>query len=138
MTLFYSQKNLKITITHSMKKIIATLLLSFFCCLSVLAQNSIKGVVVDGDDENPIIGAEVTIKNTTIRVLTNDKGAFIIDNLSNGDYILEISFTDYETQNFPVKLSGNPVDLNTIYLYKNLKEEQDISIVNITDDELKF
>ena len=31
-----------------MKKIIATLLLSLCCCLSILAQNSVKGVVVDG------------------------------------------------------------------------------------------
>lgn len=103
----------------------------------MIAQNSIKGVVVDGDSEKPLEGVVVTIENTEIRVLTNSNGVFIIDNLSNGDYMLKISFTRYESQNFPVKLSGNSVDLATIYLYKDLTEkEQDISIVNITDDEL--
>ena len=119
-----------------MKKIIATLLLSLFACLSVLAQNSIKGVVVDGDNENPLQGVTVSIKTTSTSVLTNEKGAFIIDNLSNGSYIVEISFKGYESQSFPVELSGNPVDLGNIFFYKDLTEEQDISIVNITDDEL--
>ena len=119
-----------------MKKIIATLLLSLFACLSVLAQNSIKGVVVDGDNENPLQGVTVSIKTTSTSVLTNEKGAFIIDNLSNGSYIVEISFKGYESQSFPVELSGNPVDLGNIFFYKDLTDEQDISIVNITDDEL--
>jgi hypothetical protein len=118
-----------------MKKIISTLLLSF-CCFVAFAQNSIKGVVVDGNDEKPIKGVAVIIKDTSTRVLTNDNGEFVIENLSNGDYILQISFQGYESQNFPVQLSGSPVDLGTIYFYKDLEELTDISIVNITDDEL--
>ena len=102
----------------------------------ITAQNSIKGVVVDGDSENPIEGVTVAIKNSTVRVLTNDKGVFLIKNLSDGNYILEISYPNYETQNFPVELSKNDIDFSTIYLYKDLTEEQDISIINITDDEL--
>ena len=118
-----------------MKKIIATLLL-FLCCFVAFAQNSIKGVVVDGNDEKPIKGVAVTIKDTTIRILTNDNGEFLIENLSNGDYLVEISFQGYESQNFPVQLSGSPIDLGTIYFYKDIEELTDISIVNITDDEL--
>lgn len=91
---------------------------------------------MDGDNENPLQGVTVSIKTTSTSVLTNEKGAFIIDNLSNGSYIVEISFKGYESQSFPVELSGNPVDLGNIFFYKDLTEEQDISIVNITDDEL--
>ena len=60
----------------------------------------------------------------------------LVKNLSDGNYILEISYPNYETQNFPVELSENDIDFSTIYLYKDLTEEQDISIINITDDEL--
>ena len=119
-----------------MKKIIATLLLSLSCLVSILAQNSIKGTVVDGNDEKPIKGVVVIVQNTTVRAVTDDSGAFTIGNLTNGSYVLELTFTGYETQNFPVTLSGSPVDLGTIYFYKNLEELTDISIVNITDDEL--
>ena len=119
-----------------MKKNLISLLLFFSCVWGIIAQNSIKGVVVDGDSESPIEGVTVAIKNSTVRVLTNDKGVFLIKNLSDGNYILEISYPNYETQNFPVELSKNDIDFSTIYLYKDLTEEQDISIINITDDEL--
>ena len=119
-----------------MKKNLISLLLFFSCVWGITAQNSIKGVVVDGDSENPIEGVTVAIKNSTVRVLTNDKGVFLIKNLSDGNYILEISYPNYETQNFPVELSKSDIDFSTIYLYKDLTEEQDISIINITDDEL--
>lgn len=119
-----------------MKKIITTLFFSLWCFLGIYAQNSVKGVVVDGKDEKPIKGVTVAIKDANVSVLTNDNGAFIIENLANGNYIIEISYKGYETQNFPVELSGLPVDLSTIYLYKDIEELTDISIVNITDDEL--
>lgn len=119
-----------------MKKIIATLLFSLSFCLSMYAQNTIKGTVVDSDNETPLQGVTINIKNTTVSVLTNEEGVFIVENLSNGSYIVELVFKGYETQNFPVELSGKSVDLGTIFLYKDLSEEQDISIVNITDDEL--
>lgn len=122
--------------SHSMKKIITTLLFSLCCFFGIYAQNSVKGVVVDGKDEKPIKGVTVAIKDTSVSVLTNDNGAFIIENLTNGNYIVEISYKGYETQNFPLELSGLPVDLSTIYLYKDIEELSDISIVNITDDEL--
>lgn len=119
-----------------MKKTIATLWLCI-CCLSISwAQNSIKGVVVDGNDETPIKGVVIVIQNTKTRTVTDDLGGFSIENLSNGDYILVLSFDGYETQNFPVTLSGSPKDLGTIFFYKDVDELQDISIVNITDDEL--
>lgn len=119
-----------------MKKIITTLLFSLCCFFGIYAQNSVKGVVVDGKDEKPIKGVTVAIKDTSVSALTNDNGAFIIENLTNGNYIVEISYKGYETQNFPLELSGLPVDLSTIYLYKDIEELSDISIVNITDDEL--
>ena len=119
-----------------MKKITATLLLSLCCLMNVIAQNSIKGVVVDGNDETPIKGVVVIVQNTDVRTVSDDLGAFYVEGLSNGSYVLELSFTGYETQNFPVTLTGSPIDLGKIFFYKDVDELQDISIVNITDDEL--
>jgi len=38
--------------------------------------------------------------------------------------------------NFPVELSGSTVDLGNILLYEDLSEEEDLSTVTLTDDEL--
>ena len=119
-----------------MKKFITTLLLFFGVIFSSIAQNVIKGVVVDSEKNTQLEGVVVKVKENTMSTLTNENGVFILQNLPNGAYVLEISFSGYETQNFPVELSGMTVDLGNILLYEDLTEEEDLSTVTLTDDEL--
>ena len=119
-----------------MKKFITTLLLFFGVIFSSIAQNVIKGVVVDSERNTQLKGVVVKVKENTMSTLTNENGVFILQNLPNGAYVLEISFSGYETQNFPVELSGMTVDLGNILLYEDLTEEEDLSTVTLTDDEL--
>ena len=119
-----------------MKKFITTLLLFFGVIFSSIAQNVIKGVVVDSEKNTQLEGVVVNVKENTMSTLTNENGVFILQNLPNGAYVLEISFSGYETQNFPVELSGMTVDLGNILLYEDLTEEEDLSTVTLTDDEL--
>lgn len=119
-----------------MKKFITTLLLFFGVIFSSIAQNVIKGVVVDSERNTQLEGVVVKVKENTMSTLTNENGVFILQNLPNGAYVLEISFSGYETQNFPVELSGMTVDLGNILLYEDLTEEEDLSTVTLTDDEL--
>ena len=50
--------------------------------------------------------------------------------------MIQISYPEYETQNFPVELNGKTIDLGTILLYKDFTEEEDLSTVTLSDDEL--
>jgi len=119
-----------------MKKFISTLLLFLGIILSTAAQNVIKGVVVDSEKNTQLKGVAINVKNNTANTLTNENGVFILQNLTNGSYVIEISLKGYETQNFPVELSGSTVDLGNILLYEDLSEEEDLSTVTLTDDEL--
>ena len=119
-----------------MKKFITTLLLLFGIIFSTVAQNVIKGVVVDSEKNTQLQGVAINVKKNMVSTLTNENGVFILQNLINGSYVLEISFKGYETQNFPVELSGTTVDLGNILLYEDLTEEEDLSTVTLTDDEL--
>ncbi|MDG1980913.1 MAG: TonB-dependent receptor [Flavobacteriaceae bacterium] len=119
-----------------MKNFITTLLLFFGIIFGTVAQNVIKGVVVDSEKNTQLKGVAINVKKNTANTFTNDNGVFIIQNLTNGAYVLEISFKGYETQNFPVELSGTTVDLGTVLLYEDLNEEEDLSTVTLTDDEL--
>ena len=119
-----------------MKKFISTLLLFLGIILSTAAQNVIKGVVVDSEKNTQLKGVAINVKKNTANTITNENGVFILQNLTNGSYVLEISFKGYETQNFPVELSGSTVDLGNILLYEDLSEEEDLSTVTLTDDEL--
>jgi hypothetical protein len=119
-----------------MKKFITTLLLFFGIIFSTVAQNVIKGVVVDSEKNTQLQGVAINVKKNMVSTFTNENGVFILQNLINGSYVLEISFKGYETQNFPVELSGTTVDLGNILLYEDLIEEEDLSTVTLTDDEL--
>ena len=119
-----------------MKKFIPTILLIFFISLSTYAQNVIKGIVVDSEENNPLKGVSIDVKDTTLSVLTNENGVFILENLSNGSILIQISYPGYETQNFPIELDGKTIDLGTILLYIDFTEEEDLSTVTLSDDEL--
>ena len=119
-----------------MKKTMLLTCVLLFLFLGINSQNIVKGIVVDNDTETPIKGVLVSIINTPISQLTNEKGIFKIENDLKGSYILEIKFSGYESQNFPIEFSDKTIDLGTILLYKDFTEEQDLSLITITDDEL--
>ncbi len=119
-----------------MNKTIILIVLFLLCLTTLYSQNIIRGIVVDTNSENPLSNVFVRVKNTIVTTKTDANGVFQIKDLSNGSYVLEIKFNGFETQNFPVELSGKTLDLGLIMLYKDITEEQDLSIITITDDEL--
>jgi hypothetical protein len=119
-----------------MRKIVSAIFFLLFLCIGMQAQNIVKGIVVDSDSEKNLQGVTVSVKNTTISTLTSADGLFMLQNLDNGNYIVEIKLQGYETQNFPIELVGKTVDLGTILLYVDISDDIDLSTITITDDEL--
>ena len=78
----------------------------------------------------------VSVVNTNLNQETGSDGVFAIQNVPNGSYILEVRLQGYETQNFPIEISGNTIDLGNILLFKDIAIDQDLSLITITDDEL--
>jgi hypothetical protein len=119
-----------------MNKTVILIVPFLLCCSTVYSQNFIKGIVVDSNSEKPLSNVVVRVKNTIITAKTTINGVFQVKDLANGTYILEIKFNGFESQNFPVELSNNTIDLGTIFLFADIVEQQDLSIITITDDEL--
>ena len=119
-----------------MKKFILTQLLLLFFLQAIVAQNIIKGIIVESESEKPLQNVLIRIVNTNLVESTTIDGAFTFKNVRNGRYILEVKLVGYETQNFPIELSGATIDLGVIILYRDIIEEQDLSLITITDDEL--
>ncbi len=118
-----------------MKNFRTTIVLLFCICISVNSQNIVKGVILSEALEEPLEGVLVSIGNLTNQ-LTKTDGSFLLKGIPNGKHEIVISFKGYESQNYPIQLSGKTIDLGTILLYRNIKEDQDLSIITITDDEL--
>ncbi|TDQ28917.1 TonB-dependent receptor [Tenacibaculum caenipelagi] len=119
-----------------MRNFTITMLLLFSGLFSLNAQNIVRGIVINSDSENPMQGVSVSVKEANISSITDASGTFTLSGLPNGRQIVTVSLNGYETQNFPVELSGKTIDLGTIFMYEDISEDQDLSTITITDDEL--
>jgi len=108
--------------------------------LGVNAQklSSVTGKITDELSKNDLKNVKITVKNSSIKTYTNIDGTFLIENLIQGNIILEISLTGFETQRIPINISNNneTFDLGTIRLTEKIQEQQDKSIINLSNDDL--
>lgn len=116
----------------------------------VNAQSTVRGIVKNGDDGNPLPFAKVAILETDKFASTDVDGLFSIPKVPAGEYILRIratQFEDYETQ-ITVPASGY-VDLNielvggktldavnVDWKDKDRKIDPGISVVKITQKDI--
>lgn len=86
---------MKNNILHSVSKALFTL---FFLATTmfVYAQTTITGTVVDAENGEPIIGANIIVKGTTNGTITDFDGNFVLS-VAEGA-LLEISYMGYKTQ----------------------------------------
>ncbi|WP_422082543.1 carboxypeptidase-like regulatory domain-containing protein [Ulvibacterium sp.] len=93
-----------------MKKII--LIIPFLFSTVILAQetSSISGKVLDNElNGEPMLFADVMLKNTKWKTQTNFHGNFEIDGVAPGNYVLVISFLGYDTLEIPVETKPDKV-----------------------------
>ena len=64
----------------------------------VFAQNKsiVSGKVLDGKNAEPLIGAVIKIKGTSIGTTTDFNGTFSINGLEEGNYTIECSYISYQ------------------------------------------
>ena len=77
------------------KKIALTLCIGLFT-MNLIAQNSIK-IQVISDEKEPLPGASILIKNTTLGSETDLNGVTTINNIPTGKQTLIVSFIGFET-----------------------------------------
>jgi hypothetical protein len=87
-----------------------------FVTMFASAQNgTINGKITDAEEgNNPLLFAEVTIRETGVRVMTDEKGVFKFNNIKEGSYTLVCSFTGYETKE--IKAEVNSKNTNAVIL----------------------
>lgn len=92
-----------------MRRLLATMLLMLFYAVQIEAQVSIRGKIMAQYDGSPVVGGYVLlisdgqIVNSSV---SDDEGRYILDNLSNGEYLLEITCMGYKTIQDSLMLNG--------------------------------
>lgn len=113
--------------------------------VNCMAQFSISGIVKDSTSQT-VVGATVRIAETYKGVFTDNNGKYKLSNLKEGNYLVEVSYIGYETQqikvdglnkdtevNFELKksnttlgeyiVSGTRVKENSSFVHTDIKKE---------------
>ncbi len=118
---------------------------AFFTFLSILlavatirAQDDtiLTGKILNKQEQILLPNVLVFLEGSSTSVKTNQQGEFKIRAPLKGEYVLNISLDEYTTQRIPIVLTDIPLHLNTIYLDKNIRDEQVNNLISLTEAEL--
>lgn len=73
---------------------------------------TLKGVVTDKTNKEPLIGATVQIHGSITGAITDIDGKFELSGIKNGTYTLVVSYVSYRTEQIKVQVSGGVPELN--------------------------
>lgn len=112
-----------------MKKITTFIMYLLIFVAVVQAQGQVlKGNVKDQND-SPLVGVTIQIKNTQKGTQTDASGNFEISNISKGAYTLIFSYIGYKTQEIAVNVPGNQtVQVPGVTLYEGNEILQEIVV----------
>ncbi|MEW6193849.1 MAG: TonB-dependent receptor [Bacteroidota bacterium] len=80
---------------------------------AIAETGSIKGKIIDAQTKEPLIGANIVLKGTTIGVTTNLNGYYEFENLTTGNYTIVVKYVGYATKSENINIFINKtVELN--------------------------
>ncbi|MBQ9667914.1 MAG: carboxypeptidase-like regulatory domain-containing protein, partial [Prevotella sp.] len=116
-----------------MMKRILLLMAVAVMALSVNAQRTVSGKVVDGDQNEEVIGATVALLKSDSSLVSNAKtnldGQFTITAQQDGQFILRITYVGYKTLYKNLTVSGSPVNMGTLTMQVDSKMLKDVEVV---------
>jgi len=107
-------------INHTEHRLIIVLIL--LCFSSNLFGQEVKGIVADGDE--PLIGATVVKKNTTLGTTSDIDGSFKLEGVSASDTLV-VNYLGYKTLEVPVN-SQSYIKIN---LSSKISELEEVIVV---------
>lgn len=79
----------------------------FLVMTPVIAQYTLSGTIIDAENKEPIVNAEVYDRNTSQLTSTNNKGYFELNNLGEGTHQVVIMSLEYQTMEQAFEITKN-------------------------------
>ncbi|MBL7886298.1 MAG: TonB-dependent receptor [Flavobacterium sp.] len=121
-----------------MKRLILSILLVMsFCFSHAQSGTGVSGQVVDSKTQKPLQGVIATIQNINLTEVTNAEGKFLFKNVPSGSLLLLIKNQGYKDQLLSIEVeSGKVLDLGVVVAEEDITDEQQLSLVTLTDNDL--
>jgi len=105
----------------------------FSTVLSIQAQRTVTGRIVDGDQKEPVIQATVALlkKDSTLagNAVTNANGQFTMTTPADGQFIVRVTYVGYKTLYKNLSMQGKPIDLGTLVISPDSKLLKEVEVV---------
>ena len=93
--------------------------------------------VIDAKTYKPLVSAIASIQNTNLTEITDNNGKFVFKNVPSGKQLLQIRTNGYKDILMQLDIeNGKIIDIGTIPMDEDIKIEQQLSTINITDAQL--
>ena len=103
-----------------MRKYLSIILLLVAAVSTAVAGNKVRGTVTDGSDGSALIGANVVLRDTAMKivagVLSNEEGRFEIEGVADGTYVLQMSYMGYDAQSLSLTNLEGDIDVGKVGL----------------------
>ncbi len=121
-----------------MKKLVISILFVMQVVFAFAQQGTlVKGKVVDAKTQKAMQNVVATLQNTTQTALTNSDGIFVFQSAPAGSHLLEINSTGYARQILSIEVTeGQPLDVGLVVLEEDQTQEQQLSLITITENDL--
>lgn len=114
-------------------KCISVFILSIISCISVNAstinpptKSFFSGTITDAATHKPLDGASITIHDIKVTVIANKDGFFKTPQISNGNYLIEISYVGYASIIEHIDISGETI--KNFSLTERITEQEAVTV----------
>jgi hypothetical protein len=109
------------TVNDLLRKTILAIIVLLMFAFTVQGAVPVSGRIIESAKNEPLGYANVLLLSLSDSAFvagatSSEDGFFRFDNVSNGKYMLKVSFIGFEDRLIPVDVSDNPVDLADIHL----------------------
>jgi hypothetical protein len=119
------------------KLVISTLFVMQVVFVFAQSATGVTGKVVDSKTQKALQNVVVAILNSNLTVLTDGAGKFVFSDVTPGNQLLQIKTQGYGDQLLQVEVvSGKTLDLGTVLLAEDQTQEQQLSLITITENDL--
>ena len=91
---------------------------------------AIQGTIVDGETEEPLVGANVVLEGTTVGTITDVEGSFTLGNLPEGTQAVTVTYVGYEPLQYPVNvIADQTTDVGDIEIVSSAIGLSEIEVI---------
>jgi len=121
-----------------MKKLVISILFVMQVCFSFAQTGTgLSGKVVDSKTQKPLQNVVASIQNSSLTQITDASGKFVFTAVPVGNQLLSIKSAGYKDQLLAVEVEkGKILDLGVVVLEEDITQEQQVSLITLTDNDL--